>query len=203
MRSDRRGRGGLARGTLVAFFLIGSTSACTPIIGGTVLVGLVAVGALTSRCYDYLDVSVFDGEGRKTCAAKVTASKGGSQVELTSCYYAPLTDGRWTLRPSLPGLPDALSTVNVEHAHDCTRNVQTVELTLKPAAAPQVPPAAPATPPPVALPAVDAAPATPPIGPGPSPEAVPSASAQAPPPPSPASSAAPSVGVFPDQPPPQ
>ena len=107
------------------------SSACTPIVAGAVLIGLVGVGALTSRCYDYLDVAVFDADGHKTCAATVTASNGASRFELTSCYYAPLTDGRWTLRASLPGFSDALSTVEVEHAHDCTRHVQTVELTMK------------------------------------------------------------------------
>ena len=65
-------------------------------------------------------MTVLDAEGRKTCAATVTASNGKSQFELASCYYTPLSDGRWTLRASLPGFPDAVSTVVVEHEHDCT-----------------------------------------------------------------------------------
>jgi len=91
----------------------------------------VTAAAFTSHCYDYLDVSVLDADGRQTCAATVTATNGGDRFELSSCYYAPLTDGRWTLRASLSGYSDALTTVLVEHPHDCTRYVQSVELTLK------------------------------------------------------------------------
>lgn len=174
MPRDRRGRGGLARGAFGAALLILATSACTPLVGGGVLLGLVAVGALTSRCYDYLDVTVFDADGRKTCAATVTASNGKDKFELDSCYYAALTDGRWTLRASLPGFPDALSTVNVDHTHDCARYVQTVELTLNRASAPAKPvlpppPAAPlpssTTPPAPAAPAASTAPEAVPAAP--------------------------------------
>ena len=105
-------------------------AACTPIIGGGVLLGVIAIGALTSHCYDYLDVTVFDGQGRRTCTATVTARNGGDHFELTSCYYAPLTDGVWTLSAALPGYPDAITTVAVDHAEDCTRHVQSVELSL-------------------------------------------------------------------------
>ena len=177
------------------------SSACTPIVAGAVLIGLVGVGALTSRCYDYLDVAVFDADGHKTCAATVTASNGASRFELTSCYYAPLTDGRWTLRASLPGFSDALSTVEVEHAHDCTRHVQTVELTMKRPGAfgaptPLVPPP-PAAASPAQAPA-SASPASASSAP-PSPATVPNAPGSAAPGSSPpASSALPPVGVFPD-----
>jgi hypothetical protein len=166
-----------------------------------VLLGLVAVGALTSRCYDYLDVTVLDADGRKTCTATVTASNGKNQFELGSCYYAPLTDGRWTLRASLPGFPDAVSKVQVEHAHDCIRNVQTVELTLnragaQPATKPTIisPPAvslpsSSATPPALALPTASAVPA-----------AAPTATASTPPASAPpGDSATPSSGTPPDQ----
>ncbi len=84
MLGDRRGRRGLAQGTLAASLLVFVTSACTPLVGGAVLLGLVGVGVATSHCYDYLDVTVFDAEGRKTCAATVTASKGGEHFELDS-----------------------------------------------------------------------------------------------------------------------
>ena len=204
MPKEKRGRGTLARGVLVASVLALATSACTTIAGGVALAGLVAIGALTSRCYDYLDVTVLDADGRKTCAATVTASKGGSPLELSSCYYTPLTDGRWTLRASLPGFPDALSTVVVDHAHDCTRNVQTLELTMKRAGAPLTPsvtarPAAPAAS------AASAAPAAPPAPASPTPSAEPATEPRVPevaPPPAtsalPANSAAPPVGVFPE-----
>jgi|SRR6478609_3933139 len=199
MQNDRRGRGGLVRGAFVTILLIFATVACTPVVGGAALLGLVAIGALTSRCYDYLDVTVFDPEGRKTCAATVTATKGSSQLELSSCYYTPLTDGRWTLRASLPGVPDTLSTLVVDHSQDCTRNVQTVELTLKRAGTPLTPSAAP----PVAAPQPTPVPALPTASARPAPEP-PAPSSNAPPssaPPSsalPTSSATPPVGVFPD-----
>jgi hypothetical protein len=180
---------------VVLFFAMGG---CTPVAGGAALIGLVAVGALTSRCYDYLDVTVLDADGRRTCAATVTATKGSSRLELSSCYYAPLTDGHWLLRASLPGFPDALSSVNVDHEHDCTRYVQSVELTLKRAGAPRPPAVAS---PPVALPppATSAAPAIPSASAPPATELHPPPEPAPPPSALPANSAAPPVGVFPDR----
>ena len=134
MRRDVRGLGRqIRRAALWAACaaLIPTLSACAPAAGGAVLVGIVGIGALTTHCYDYLDVTVFDAQGRKTCAATVTARNGGDHFELSSCYYAPLTDGVWALSASLPGYPDTTTTVPVEHANDCTRHVQSVELSLK------------------------------------------------------------------------
>lgn len=162
--------------------LLVTLGSCSPLVGGGVLLGAVAMGALTARCYDYVDVTVLDADGRKTCAATVTASSGGSEFELSSCYQAPLTNGKWELRATLAGSIDAVSTVLVEHPHDCIRYVQSVELTLhRPGAAPARPLTPPAlaplplspsasSPPPPASPS-----ATPPTsatgeGPTPSPE---------------------------------
>ncbi|MEO7036399.1 MAG: hypothetical protein ABI335_21470 [Polyangiaceae bacterium] len=165
-------------------------SACAPAAGGAVLVGVIAIGALTSHCYDYLDVTVFDAQGRKTCAATVTASSGSDHFELGSCYYAPLTDGVWTLRATLPGFPDAVTTVPVEHAHDCTRYVESVELTLKPAQPLRsVPPPLELRPAPQPLaPPASVPPASVPPASAPMPSAVPSASGT------------PAIGVFPNSP---
>jgi hypothetical protein len=197
MRSDNRGRQGLIRGAFGVFLLMVGLNACTSLAGGAALLGAVGIAALTSRCYDYVDVTVFDADGRKTCDAKVTAKNGNSQFELPTCYNATLTDGTWTLRASRSGSRDAVTTVVVDHAHDCTRYVQTVELTLNPAGSPPSAPrpisplpaavSAPtvAQPPPSALP-----PAAPPPEAAPSP-ATPSSA-------SPPSSATPPVGVFPD-----
>jgi len=166
-------------------------SACTPLIGGAALLGVVSIAALTSRCYDYVDVTVLDADGRKTCAATVTASSGGSPLELSSCYYTPLSDGRWTLRASLPGFPDALSTVEVDHAHDCTRHVQSVELTLNRAPVAQpVPSSAPANTSP--LPVTSPAPSAAPPSSAPAPALDPAAAGSA-------NSAGAPVGVFPDR----
>ncbi len=171
-------------------------SACAPVVGGAALAVVVGVGALTSHCYDYLDVTVLDDQGRKTCAATVTAKNRGDEFELKSCYYAPLTDGHWTIRASQPGMPDAISTVEVEHANDCTRHVQSMELTLSARANPALPAAQPpAAPAPEAPPAPAPAPEIPPAPPAASSSAAPAPSAPA------AASAAPPVGVFPDSPP--
>jgi hypothetical protein len=210
MFSSRRGSGRRIASARVALALAFSTlalGACAPAVGSGVLVAVVAIGALTSHCYDYIDVTVYDAQGRRTCGAIVTATNGGDEFELKSCYYAPLTDGHWTIRARLPGLPDAVSVVDVEHANDCTRHVQSMELTLS------VPGSAPPTAPPfLGAPAPPALP-PPPAPSSPSPSArpppassappVPAAPATVAPPPAsgaPASSSTPpSVGVFPDQ----
>jgi hypothetical protein len=192
MPSDRRGLWRQIRRTVLwaaCAAFIPTLAACTAAAGGGVLLGVVAIAALTSHCYDYLDVTVFDGQGRKTCAATVTAKNGGEHFELSSCYYAPLTDGVWTLSASLPGYPDATTTVPVEHANDCTRHVQSVELSLNtpgsaPASRAAVLPLAPPAPPPPLAPAT--APVSAPI-PNPAPAAPPASSAVTP------------VGVFPEQ----
>jgi hypothetical protein len=201
MFTERRGlQGGARRGLLglACLLMIPTLGACAPVAGGAVVASVVAIAALTSHCYDYLDLTVFDGQGRKTCAATVNASTDGDHFELGSCYYAPLTDGVWTLRATLPGYKDATTTVAVEHAQGCARHVQSVELTLYPvqplagpSAAPQI---LPNSPPPAATT----------LPPGP-PPAAPSAGVTAPTPPAsasavPGASAAPPLGVFPNSP---
>jgi len=196
MDGEPRGLRILAQGMLGTGLLLLATSACAPaLVGGGVLATLVGVAAATSHCYDYLDVSVLDADGRRTCAATVTATNRGDQFELTSCYYAPLTDGRWTLRASLPGHADAVSTVEVEHAHDCVRHVLSVELTLKPTGSTPAP-----TPP---SPAVAAPPlATPPAIPPPAMPlpAAPSSSAAPSPPATGGATPPPPASAFPERP---
>jgi len=205
MFSERRGSGRRLAGALALALLVPSLTACAPVVGGGVLVAVVAIGALTSHCYDYIDVSVYDPLGRRTCAATVTATSGGDQFELKSCYYAPLTDGHWSIRASLPGLPDAVSTVDVEHENDCTRHVQSMELTLNtPGTRPALPLPLPPSPddrralppPPAAPPALPPPSASPPAVSASSALPAPAAAPAAPPA---GSSPPPSVGVFPDQ----
>ncbi len=170
---------------------------------------LVGVGALTSHCYDYLDVTVLDAQGRKTCAATVTAhrNKSSEQFELQSCYYTPLSDGRWTLSASLPGSNDVQTVVDVDHEKDCTRHVQSVELTLaEVGAAPRaMPSASPAISAPIAPPAPVASGVFPQVGtplPSAAPSATPTPSAVggAPNAAPPTAGGATSIGVFPNQP---
>ena len=204
MRSNKRGRGALLRGAFGAVLLVAGLNACTAVAGGAALLGAVGIAALTSRCYDYVDVTVLDAGGRKTCAATVTANNGKSQFELPSCYNASLTDGRWTVRASLAGLRDAQTTIVVEHEHDCTRYVQSVELTLNGADSPpptRRPLYAPPTPEPAAPPAPDAPTSAPPLQPAQSTDPIPASPPAAPASAAPPSSASPSVGVFPESPP--
>ena len=196
MRSDKRGPGVFVRYMFGGALLLAGVTACTPLVGGAALLGAVSIGVLTSRCYDYVDVTVLDADGRKTCAATVTASNGSSQFEFSSCYYGVLTDGRWTLRATLPGSADAIAQVQVDHAHDCTRYVQSLELTLNrpgtPTALKAVRPThtVPVAPPPVVAPPAPATPSAQPSEPA-------ASSATPPNPPAPAS-ATPPLGVFPD-----
>ncbi len=160
MASERRGvRQRLQRALLAGtcLLLIAALSACASVVGGGVLIGVVTIGALTSRCYDYLDVTVLDEHGRKTCAATVTVSNGTDHFELGSCYYTPLTDGVWLLRATLPGAWEAVSTVPVEHAEGCTRHVQSVELTLSTPSSHGAQSRAPQVPVPLAPPSAGAA----------------------------------------------
>ena len=197
MRSNTRGRGALIRGALVVTLLALGLNACASVAGGAAVLAAVGIAALTTRCYDYVDVTVLDADGRKTCNATVTAKKGNSQFELPSCYFASLTDGSWTLSASLPGSAEARTTVVVDHAHDCTRYVQSVELTLnRPGSSTQ-------TRRPLSAPAASSSAATEAIPNNPPPAAPPPETPSTTPPdtpgsPQPPSSAAPPVGVFPD-----
>jgi hypothetical protein len=180
-------------------------TACAPAYGGAVLIAVVGIGALTSHCYDYLDVSVFDEHGRKTCAATVTAQNRSDEFELKSCYYAPLTDGHWTIRAVLPGYPETTATIDVDHARDCTRHTQSMELTLNGGLRAQPGPALAPLPPPPPPPNNSASPTAtspgvPPASAAPAPPAPAANSAAPAAPPAPANSGAPPVGVFPDQP---
>jgi hypothetical protein len=133
----------------VLVLLLGATG-CTAAVGGGVLLAAVGTFALTSQCYDYLDVTVYDANGRKTCDAIVTAkSSAGSELELTSCYYTPLSNGNWTLRARLPGFPDVSSQVQVDNRKECIHHVQRIELsiTAHAATAPNVSAPLPSTPP--------------------------------------------------------
>ncbi|HEY2408927.1 MAG TPA: hypothetical protein VGI10_23140 [Polyangiaceae bacterium] len=147
--------------------LVLTLGSCVSGIGVGVAAGVLGIALLTHQCYDYLDVTVYDGAGRNTCAAEVFAEKGSSSLRLTSCYYTPLSDGTWTLRARYPGVPDVTSTVIVEHPSGCTAHVQSAALTLGagpvPPAAPPFAPAPyglppPPPPPPAAMPARSAPP---------------------------------------------
>ena len=131
-----RGPVGNLKAVLFGVALLFLLNSCTAVVGAGAAAALIGIAALTHSCYDYVDVTVLDSTGRKTCAATVTATNGKHQLELQSCYYSPLTDGTWTLRATQPGARDAVTTLVVEHRRDCTRSVQSVELTLRSASEP-------------------------------------------------------------------
>jgi hypothetical protein len=210
MFGKRRGSGTHRMGGVALALALPALSlvatACAPVVGGGVLAAVVAIGALTSHCYDYADVTVYDPGGHRTCDATVSATSGRDDFELKSCYYAPLTDGHWIIRAKLPGFPDAVSAVDVEHANDCTRHVQSMQLTINAPGSPsstptpvvqdpsvqRLPP--PPAPPPVGPVSTAPAPALPNVAPPPS-----SSAGSAPSAPPVSSTTPPSVGVFPDQ----
>jgi hypothetical protein len=187
-------------------------TSCASAIGVVAVVGVVGVGLLTHKCYDYLDVTVYDSTGRTTCNAEVLAEQNGDSVHLTSCYYTPLGDGTWTLRARYPGMPDVTSTVIVDHSSGCVGHVQSATLTLAapiprvlPAPSsyelppPPPPPPAQAAPPlrSVSPPPAAPAPTAPGTAPAPATPPVPAPTAAPPAPAPPATSSKPPSAAFP------
>jgi hypothetical protein len=170
---------------------------CTSAIGVGVVVVATGAAVLAADCSDFIDITVRDVSGGRTCDATVIAVKGDEQVEILPCYHARLGEGVWQIRASLPGRADAMTTLKLERGEQCGRTVQSIELWLQPPgytpsppfAPPSVapPPPPPVAPPPATLPPPPPAPTTapPPASTAPPP-------AQPPPPPTaPTPSAAP------------
>ncbi len=142
---SRRGR---ALGALLAASAIGLTG-CAAAAGAGV--GAVALGAAiaTSQCYGYVDVLVMDGTtGNRACDAEVSAVQGDDVVPFTSCFYAPLTEGRWRLHVTKPGYQSVSSDIVVDTRDKCERVVHQVSIRLDSLTAPpprldQLPPPAP------------------------------------------------------------
>jgi hypothetical protein len=126
-------------------------------------VGGAAIGTAvaTRGCYDYYTVRVFDGRtANRVCSADVVArDREGDEFALTSCYYAALSDGVWTITARAPGFIADGTEVVVQHGDACVPQTGTIELTLNPqhpvAAPPEAPPIAP---PPPAVPRPSAPP---------------------------------------------
>jgi hypothetical protein len=160
-------RRGLGFGRSVYWFVGASAlllSGCASVAGAGIGAGLLALGLITHECYEHVDIKVIDGvTGNKICDAKVTAEQDGDVDTLGSCYYAPLTEGRWNLTATLPGRPPAKSTLIVAESESCEPVVASVVLTIPPA-----PGSTPPAPPPFAP-----VPARPEPAPAPAPPAVP------------------------------
>jgi hypothetical protein len=182
---SRRGR---ALGVVLVTSAIGIVG-CAAAAGAGV--GAVAVGAAiaTSQCYGYVDVLVMDGStGNRACDADVSAVRGDEVVPFNSCFYAPLTEGRWRLNVTKPGYQSVTSDIVVETRDKCERVVHQVSIRLDSLTAP--PPSLDQLPPPVPRPsqlppaAPAMAPTTPtpaPTTPTPAPTTSPSAPSEPPP----------------------
>jgi hypothetical protein len=204
---------GLAMGlratwVLTALLCIGTVS-CSPAIALGVSAALVGGAALAARCSDPVHVAVFDGvTGLRACDAKVVAvSPEGSEETFSSCFYAALPAGSWTVRAERRGYQSASTSFVIRSQQRCDPAVQTIELSLFPMGAakspgvpirPLRPDEAPLTPGALPTPASigveTAAPPSPNVSPT-TPTTPPPASASAPPvapaPPAPIPSAAP------------
>jgi hypothetical protein len=186
---------------MVAGTVLALATGCAAGAGAAAGAVLIGVGILTYECYQYAQITVIDGAtGEQTCEAEVTAIEDGDEDVLGSCYHAPLTPGRWTLRAELPGRRAAITTFDVIDREGCDHAVLSFVLTIPAPGAPAGPqPLLPATtapaPPPPRPPAPASTPAPAPApapAPPPAPETAPSA------PPSAAPPEAPPTQSFPD-----
>lgn len=186
----------LAIGILGAGVSLGATG-CTAAAGAGVAAVAVGAAIATSECYGYVDVLVTDGvTGGRACDANVSAARGDDVVPFTSCFYAPLTEGRWKLAVEKPGYQSVTSEIHVDPQEHCERVVHYVSvrldsLTAPPPnawdSAPTLPAAAPAPTPtpasatPTTAPASSVPAATDPTLPGAVPPAAPGSPTTAPP----------------------
>jgi hypothetical protein len=198
-------RRGLAFGRLAKWIVGGSAlllTGCASVAGAGIGAGLLALGFITHECYEHVDIKVIDGvTGNKICDAKVTAEQDGDVDTLGSCYYAPLTEGRWNLTATLPGRPPAKTSLLVAESEGCEPVVASVVLTIPPApgAAPPAPPPfapVPAAPPPAPAPPAAAPPPPSALPPAAAPSAAPAPSA----PPAATSSSNPAQNTAPVEP---
>lgn len=187
---------------------------CAAAAGAGVAVAALGAAVATSECYGYVDVLVTEATtGTRQCDATVNARQGDSVVPFRSCFYAPLTKGKWQLSVDKPGYESVKSEIQINPEDNCRRIVHHVSVRLDslnapprapfgdaaepsqlptpPQAPPPPPPATPA--PPKAEPPADAAGDTTEPTPGPAPE--PPQAPQAP-----ADSAAPDAAAPPPSP---
>src|SRR5262245_29348492 len=111
----------LAIGLLCAGTSLGVTG-CTAAAGAGVAAVAIGAAIATSECYGYVDVLVTDGvTGGRACDASVSAARDDEVVPFTSCFYAPLTEGRWKLAVEKPGYQSVTSEIQVDPQEHCER----------------------------------------------------------------------------------
>jgi hypothetical protein len=121
--------------SLGAALLLISCSGCSVAIGAATGLVLIGVGALTSGCYDHVEVGVRDARGVPLCDAEVIAVQGDDEVELTPCFSTALSAGNWQIQARY-GQATAVSQLSIPEERECGRTVYRIELTLAAAQAP-------------------------------------------------------------------
>lgn len=111
-----------------------SSSGCAPAIGAGLGAGLLTTTALTAGCYDPVSVKVVDSvTGLPDCGASVTArEKEGAQARFSSCFYADLSVGTWTVQAARDGYRPASTELVVPKTRRCEPAPQSIELSLSP-----------------------------------------------------------------------
>ena len=113
------------------------TAGCTAAAGAGVAAVAIGAAIATSECYGYVDVLVTDGvTGGRACDANVSAARGDEVVPFTSCFYAPLTEGRWKLAVEKPGYQSVTSEIQVDPQEHCERVVHYISVRLDSLTAP-------------------------------------------------------------------
>ena len=103
---------------------------CTSVVGLVIVAGVAAGGVLAADCSDFIDITVRDVTGSRTCEATVTATQNDEQEQVMPCYHARLADGAWRIRASLPGRAGHVHGPHDQTRGECGRTVQSVELWL-------------------------------------------------------------------------
>ncbi len=126
----RRRRSAVCLGTVAVALACSACIAAGIGIGGFVAAGTIA--AVASQCHDHAQIDVIDGRtGRATCDAEVRLTNGEVEEDVAPCYHAAVAEGEWTIRASLPGHEDAVSTLLVDHQDECRRSVHSIEIHMK------------------------------------------------------------------------
>ena len=109
--------------------LVLSLSGCSIAAGGAVGAVVLGAGVAASGCYDHVDVRVRDASGTPVCDVEVSATRGDDRIELTPCFSAVLSSGRWQIQAARGGRATTTELV-IPEDRECGRSVQSIELWL-------------------------------------------------------------------------
>lgn len=114
---------------LALILLVCSLSGCSMAAGGAVGAVVLGAGVVASGCYDHVEVRVRDASGSTVCDAEVTATRGDERIELSPCYSAVLSAGRWKIQAQRGGRVAATELL-IPEDRECGRYSQSIELWL-------------------------------------------------------------------------